>query len=1227
MAPSSQRSFADLARPCLAPFLLRGVLRCVIRCMILWGAAAPALGQGLDEYCNFEAPQVKPVAIAELPGSAPRQYLLACNTPDNTIEVFDVTGTLRDHPEPVARIPVGLEPVSVVFERVSIAGEGTRNMLYSVNWLGDSVTFVELSIDPVDLSFQYNVTREVRVTEPREFQDAAGTVRRCDDEPMHLALVDRPGKSGQFLVVVKRTASSYSLLHPFTGAFLPARDNRGIEIADGGRNVLMTAGAFAQSRVNGQVVFGESPEDYAGIEVALRQPQAVAWRPGSDQFWVIGHKGGGSLQEGAFGFDFGLWGIAMPTRGATGRNTYFRVGGLGTVQFNLAFDPEGAFLYVVGTKAQDQLRGNGTLLGHILTRTGFATTMLYRIDMTTGAVVGRDLNLRFQDAVGVGLPVDGPNESLAHATDVVVYRDLDSERTYACMAGFNSARFGMVRVDDENPRAWTVATVNAESVQGVPTMESVPGRAEAGTRGLAVLATGVTANDRAYLLNRLDSSITVIALNGGAPAFVRQLPLQRPEVEPAYVREGRKFLYSTKYSGPGTAGHGLAGFASCASCHVDGRSDDIPWRLTAGNPTNPPVSSVLSPPPDREEDALELRDTAGSLALTGGIPTDRVPTTADANAKGPMTTQSMQGLVNYEVGGSRIVLGGAAVSTGFFADEDDAAPIEDAGTNDDATGNPFDDLISNAPYHWRGDKESLRHFNEAFVNLMGMPQASGAVPGGGLTTGEMRAFERFVNSIHYPPNPLQPAERRYSGEKWTDPFALPGGASEAMLGLKVFHVRGFPDEETAAGRSCVQCHALPEGSTNHVTEELGGPAGLQPLETASLRGLAQKNSMLRLSPVPPAFDGDEELGILTGDFGLGHLGTLTNRKSVNGLVGNFGLGNPLHEEGLIEFLRQLDSGVAPSVGLSLSITDPSDPGQAAELDRLDALEIQASLANCGIAVYARTRETATLVTRGYWYDVTHEPTAYKQVGAESWLSRVALLERLEPRELSDLLLFRGTPLGSERRIASFAQTSSDLPAGPIRVPTQIRIVGTTPNTANEAIVELARNTDPSVDFDWTGTARVPLSLRVLATLQQRLGIHAPGTTGRRHEAPRRLQVTGTDLVHGARLRLTLPNVPTETGPAFRNVELPLHPTTKRLDGLLDGPLIWETDAEFDPRALYTLMLGGPGNREVDHDLRGSSGLLRGAPPLERRIRVQAANLPYVTWSAVELVPFRYEAVP
>jgi hypothetical protein len=1181
----------------------------VLACYFLAAAlsAGTAGAQGLEEYCNFESPQVKPIAIAAVTSLTTRHYIVACNTPDNTIEVFDVTGALRDAPLAVARIPVGLEPVSVAYKRITI-GSVTKNMLYSVNWLGDSVTFVELSLN-LGQALQYKITREVRVTDPRG--EHAQGVMRGDDEAMHLAVVDRPGGAGQFLVVTKRTASSYSVLHPFTGEFLSARNNDGDTVLGGGRNVIMTSAGEGQNSL-GQSVFGEGLA--TGALFALKEPHTVAWRPDTDQFWVLGHKGGGSTQPEAFGFDFDLWGI--DSNPASSLNAYFHVGEIATTNFNMAFDATGSFLYVVGTEAQDQITGNGNLLSVDETRTGFATTVLYRRNMATGEVTKRDLNMGFGGFSQQGARYPGATSSLAHATDVAIYTDPDSGNTYACVAAFNSSRFGMIHVDAADPKTWSIARAN---------VEPDPASSEAGPRGLAILSTGTAANDRAYLLNRLEPSISVIALNGGAPVFASQFDLQRSEVEPAYIREGRKFLYSTEFSGAGDpTQHGLEGFASCASCHVDGRSDNVSWRLTSlAHEPAPLVSSVMSPRPYAENDAIEVQDPMETDVLVGGFPSDIVEDNPplDANAKGPMFTQSLQGLSNFEVGGSRIVTGEEVTSTGIFADEGDAA-LGDSGPDDDATGNPFDDLISNAPFHWRGDKESFRHFNEAFVNLMGMDPAPGATPGGGLTTAQMKAFERFINSIHYPPNPLQPENRRYSGAMWTDPSALTSGATDALLGLQFFHVRPLG----SGNRSCGQCHNGSEGSNNRVTEVNGADAAMspQPIETAGLRGLVQKNAILQLSSGPPQMVGTDpiEEGIKTGDFGFGHTGTNAKVKSLNGFIRtSFGINLPAREAGVTELMRQFDTGVAPIVGLSYSVTvDPN--GSGAVWDRIGEIETQAGEANCGIAVYARVKVGATWVARGFWFDVT--AGMYKEAGG-SPIPRSDMLALLLPDQPDDLMVFRATPLGSERRIASFALSSPDLPTGSLAVPSDIEIVGTIPNTANQPVVDpvvgLSKNWDTTVDFNWIGPGSVPLSLRVLLGFQAPLGVTVPGTNHKRHDPPRRLQVTGEGLRPGAMLRITLPNVPNPTGPAFRNLELPLHPTTK----MHAGRRVWETAVEFDARALYTMMLGGPGNASVDYALRGGTWLFQPSPA-PKLIRVQAANLPHTTWSDEELVDFVYPAV-
>src|SRR5262249_47924113 len=103
---------------------------------------------------------------------------------------------------------------------------------------------------------------------------------------------------------------------------------------------------------------------------------------------------------------------------------------------------------------------------------------------------------------------------------------------------------------------------------------------------------------------------------------------------------------------------------------------------------------------------------------------------ATDNGKGPMITQSLQGLLNFEVA---------------------------KGTS----------LVTNAPYHWRGDKPDFQAFNEAFVGLQGLPDLNdgdpSTEPNAGVTAQEMDQFTEFINSINYPPNPLEPRTRVYEG--------------------------------------------------------------------------------------------------------------------------------------------------------------------------------------------------------------------------------------------------------------------------------------------------------------------------------------------------------------------------------------------------------------------------------------------------------------------------------
>src|ERR1700730_4392908 len=80
-------------------------------------------------FKSFESPQVHPLAL-----TPDGTRLLAVNTPDNRLSVFQLTG---EAPALVAEIPVGLEPVSV-------AARNDREA-WVTNWLSDSVSVVDLT--------------------------------------------------------------------------------------------------------------------------------------------------------------------------------------------------------------------------------------------------------------------------------------------------------------------------------------------------------------------------------------------------------------------------------------------------------------------------------------------------------------------------------------------------------------------------------------------------------------------------------------------------------------------------------------------------------------------------------------------------------------------------------------------------------------------------------------------------------------------------------------------------------------------------------------------------------------------------------------------------------------------------------------------------------------------------------------------------------------------------
>lgn len=123
------------------------------------------------------------------------------------------------------------------------------------------------------------------------------------------------------------------------------------------------------------------------------------------------------------------------------------------------------------------------------------------------------------------------------------------------------------------------------------------------------------------------------------------------------------------------------------------------------------------------------------------------------------------------------------------------------------TTQTLQDIIGHEPFHWRGDRAGIEAFNPAFPGLLGADAP--------LTAAEMQAFEDFLATIHFPPNPYRnldnslptalPLPNHYTSGR----FTMAGqslGVGNAVRGLTAY-TRGLLD----APFQCAACHTLPTG--------------------------------------------------------------------------------------------------------------------------------------------------------------------------------------------------------------------------------------------------------------------------------------------------------------------------------------------------------------------------------------------------------------------------------
>lgn len=1061
--------------------------------------AAAAAAQGTGSYLNFETPQHHAVACLKA-GTSP--FLLVCNSPDNSVEVYSIAGSSALAPVFVARIPVGLEPISLAVKPTALANGSKR--CYVANWLGDSITYFDIASGGL-------------ITQ--------GPTVEVGDEPTDIAF--NPGDES--LIVTFAAAGVWGWLDSTT--LQPVQPDSGsVGLAD-------SAGT-----------------------VAIREPRTALFSPPTSVapnvgglLFILNMRGGNTFAE----YDYDIWGTSSVANSASSQMANLpRIpaaapatwsGQVGTTNFDMAFTPKGDLFVASQTARNKDVSGipnafvldQGQTTAHSLaaTGTGFVRSQLVRIRApgTANAVI-EALDLNDNGNGGQAVP------AITQPTSVLTRYDADNDETRVFVTGFASDSLGMVIPTSGPPSTWSVTRVDLR-----PSTNSFSDLNTTGLmRGPRSMAMN-QAQSRIYIYDKVQHAVTIVDANlrpsdpqaGVFGTFV----LQR-DPTPAYIKDGRKFLYSSQLSGGNNV--------SCASCHIDGNSDFLTWNLSDGQ-------AVPGSPNPAADQGGEPGGILGPNTVGGGG-------ASFANRKGPMQTQSLRGLVNYEV-------------------ENDLDQ---------------DRFCSNKPYHWRGDRADFQAFNGAFIDLMAI--AHPATPSAGIYPARMDEYREFVNSIHYPPNPAQPDERAYSGSMQdssspsASDFSDPDVGSGAQRGLKSFMIR-----DIVAGppiRSCVHCHALPEGSNNRFTDTQGyaGVPDLdgQRIETAALRALLAKERQVELaiagSPTPTT--------LRTGEFGLIHTGNTTltvpgglnfKADSIRGFLTGFNM--PVQaKDDVAQFVRELDRGTAPIVGRVLTVDTSSSPAQVALT--LNLFEGQATQANAEVAVLARIGGVA----RGFWYDARFaaaQPyTEVPHTGVTPLLpmTRAALLGLLAGA--SDALVFECTPLGSGRRVA-FLDGGVPAPVGS-SAPTSIVLRACKPMIANRDIPKLVESWSTAFrvnSFDSRLDLNIGQNLSMIwfqASLLAYASTAMPagfGVTDYRHEAPRRFVVSGTGIAPGARLRVYFPNVadfgsgtPTSTPSTSTHpdpLELPIFAAQDATNGLE-----WQTAAEIDGQELLALLNGGPNSPEV-----------------------------------------------
>ncbi len=486
---------------------------------------------GGSSFVNWENAHVHPLDM-----TPDRTKLLAVNTADNRLEVFDIS---NGSPVSLGAIPVGLDPVSVRAR--------TDNEVWVVNHISDSISIVNLDLlnvvatletddEPCDVVFAGAPVRayvscsqvnKVQVFDPSNPAADPVEVDINGEEPRAMAVsLDR----SKVYVAIFESGNRSTILAGGSAVpgFFPPNAVNDPAGPYGGQNPPPNDGADFNPPMN------PANPDPPPVGLIVKKNAAGLWLDDNGGDWSDLVSGPNAALSGRpVGWDLLDHDVAVIDTTTLGVSY---VSGLMNICMDIAVNPVTGQITVVGTEATNEIRFEPVLNGRFL-RVNLAVVDPAQPD--SPQIVDLNSHLNYTQPT---IPQAEREKSIGDPRGIV-WNDAGT-RGYITGMGSNN----LVIIDAQGNRVGAQPTVEVgEGPTGMVLDDS---------------------NERLYILNKFEGSISVVSTT--TEGELSRTAFFDPT--PAGIKLGRKSNYDTHFSS------GL-GHVACGSCHVDARMDRLAWDL------------------------------------------------------------------------------------------------------------------------------------------------------------------------------------------------------------------------------------------------------------------------------------------------------------------------------------------------------------------------------------------------------------------------------------------------------------------------------------------------------------------------------------------------------------------------------------------------------------------------------------------------------------------------